>query len=86
MGFKSAFAVAASWHPCHNSRARKRTRTVRYDYRAEGPGGASDIVSRIVADKVQASLRQPVVVETRPGANGKVGAAYAYRSLPTDTR
>ena len=48
-----------------------------------GPGGASDIVSRIVADKIQASLRQPVVVENRSGANGNVGAAYVL-SQPAD--
>ena len=48
-----------------------------------GPGGASDVVSRIVGEKVQASLRQPVVVETRPGANGIVGAAYVL-SQPAD--
>jgi tripartite-type tricarboxylate transporter receptor subunit TctC len=39
-----------------------------------GPGGAADYVSRLVADKVQASIGQPVVVEDRPGANGNVGA------------
>jgi tripartite-type tricarboxylate transporter receptor subunit TctC len=48
-----------------------------------GPGGASDVVARIVAEKIQASLRQPVVVENRPGANGNVGAAYAL-SQPAD--
>jgi tripartite-type tricarboxylate transporter receptor subunit TctC len=39
-----------------------------------GPGGAADFVSRLVAEKVQASIGQPVVVEDRPGANGNVGA------------
>ncbi len=48
-----------------------------------GPGGASDVVARIVADKIQASLRQPVVVENRAGANGNVGAAYVL-SQPAD--
>lgn len=37
-------------------------------------GGASDIVARIIADKIQISLGQPVVVEARPGANGNIGA------------
>lgn len=48
-----------------------------------GPGGATDIVTRVVAEKVQASLGQPVVVENRPGANGNVGAAYVL-SQPAD--
>ena len=39
-----------------------------------GPGGAADYVSRLIADKMQASIGQPVVVEDRPGANGNVGA------------
>lgn len=48
-----------------------------------GPGGATDIVTRVVAEKIQASLQQPVVVENRPGANGNVGAAYVL-SQPAD--
>jgi tripartite-type tricarboxylate transporter receptor subunit TctC len=48
-----------------------------------GPGGATDIVTRVVAEKIQASLGQPVVVENRPGANGNVGAAYVL-SQPAD--
>lgn len=48
-----------------------------------GPGGATDIVTRVIAEKIQASLQQPVVVENRPGANGNVGAAYVL-SQPAD--
>jgi tripartite-type tricarboxylate transporter receptor subunit TctC len=84
MRFTSAFAVAAvlaclsqpagaQTYPDHPIRLIVPT----------GPGGASDVVSRIVGEKIQASLHQPVVVETRPGANGIVGAAYVL-SLPAD--
>ncbi len=46
-----------------------------------GPaGGGNDIFTRIVADKLQASLRQPVVVENRPGANGLVGNTAVAKS------
>jgi tripartite-type tricarboxylate transporter receptor subunit TctC len=48
-----------------------------------GPGGAADFVSRLVAEKLQASLGQPVVVEDRPGANGIVGATYVL-GAPAD--
>jgi tripartite-type tricarboxylate transporter receptor subunit TctC len=48
-----------------------------------GTGGAADIVSRMIADKLQRSLGQPVVVEDRPGANGIVGATYVL-SAPAD--
>jgi tripartite-type tricarboxylate transporter receptor subunit TctC len=48
-----------------------------------GPGGAADIVSRLIADKMQKSLQQTVTVEDKPGANGNIGAAYAL-TAPAD--
>ena len=38
------------------------------------PGGATDRVARIVADKLQARLGSPVVVENKPGAGGRLSA------------
>lgn len=40
------------------------------------PGGATDRVARIVADKLQARLGAPVVVENKPGAGGRLSAQY----------
>jgi tripartite-type tricarboxylate transporter receptor subunit TctC len=48
-----------------------------------GTGGAADIISRMIAEKLQTSLGQPVIVEDRPGANGIVGASYVL-SAPAD--
>jgi tripartite-type tricarboxylate transporter receptor subunit TctC len=48
-----------------------------------GAGGAADVVSRLVANKIQTSLHQTVIVDDRPGANGIVGAAYVL-SQPAD--
>lgn len=48
-----------------------------------GPGGAADIVSRLLAEKMQKSLPQTVIVENKPGANGNIGAAYAL-TAPAD--
>ena len=48
-----------------------------------GAGGAADIVSRMIAEKIQGSLHQTVIVDDRPGANGIVGASYVL-SAPAD--
>lgn len=48
-----------------------------------GPGGAADIVSRLIAEKMQKSLQQTVTIENKPGANGNIGAAYAL-TTPAD--
>ncbi|MCX7372957.1 MAG: tripartite tricarboxylate transporter substrate binding protein [Alphaproteobacteria bacterium] len=38
------------------------------------PGGAADILTRILAEQIGASLGQPIVPENRPGAGGMLGA------------
>jgi tripartite-type tricarboxylate transporter receptor subunit TctC len=48
-----------------------------------GAGGGSDIVGRIVAQRMQEKLGQPVVVENRPGAGGLLGNE-AVASAPKD--
>jgi tripartite-type tricarboxylate transporter receptor subunit TctC len=44
------------------------------------PGGSTDILARIVADHLQRSLGQPVVVENRSGASGNIGTAAVARA------
>ncbi|HET7366391.1 MAG TPA: tripartite tricarboxylate transporter substrate binding protein [Burkholderiales bacterium] len=39
------------------------------------PGGAPDIVARVVGEKISRSLGQPVVVDNKPAANGNAAAA-----------
>lgn len=45
-------------------------------------GGSNSIVGRVIADKLQALLNQPVVVENRAGANGMIGAEHVAKSRP----
>jgi len=45
-------------------------------------GGIVDIVTRIVTEKLQTDLHQPVVVENKPGANGNLAWAQAARAAP----
>ena len=53
---------------------------------SEVAGGPTDIVTRAVADKMSISLRQPIVIENRPGAGGNIGTEAIAREHPTDTR
>jgi tripartite-type tricarboxylate transporter receptor subunit TctC len=45
-------------------------------------GSASDVVSRIMFDKMSRSMGQPIIVENRPGAGGNVGTAAVARAAP----
>jgi len=46
------------------------------------PGGATDIVGRLLAGKMQEVWSQPVVVENKPGAGTVVGTDYVAKSAP----
>ena len=46
------------------------------------PGGGTDILGRLIAERLSAGIGQPVVTENRGGAGGNVGAEAAARSAP----
>ncbi len=46
------------------------------------PGGATDVVARILAKHLTASLGQTVIVENKPGADGLIAAEYVMRAEP----
>jgi tripartite-type tricarboxylate transporter receptor subunit TctC len=45
-------------------------------------GSASDVVSRIMFDKMSKSMGQPIIVENRPGAGGNSGTGAAAKATP----
>ena len=46
------------------------------------PGGPSDIVLRAAIEKMQPVLKQPLIIDNKPGAAGNLGAAEAARAAP----
>ena len=46
------------------------------------PGGSTDIVARIVAQKLSEQLGQAIVIENRGGAGGTIGTAVIAKSAP----
>ncbi|MCR0985437.1 Bug family tripartite tricarboxylate transporter substrate binding protein [Roseomonas populi] len=81
----AALAVAAGGTPLAGARAQGAaswpSRSVRLIC-AFAAGGNTDLVARIVAERLSATLGQSVVVENRTGAGGMIGAEAAARSAP----
>lgn len=46
------------------------------------PGQATDIIARLVAEKLAKRLEQPVIVENKPGAGGGLALAYLQKEKP----
>jgi tripartite-type tricarboxylate transporter receptor subunit TctC len=46
------------------------------------PGGGTDIIARVLAEKMSASLKQPVVVENRAGASNTIAAEITAKAAP----
>lgn len=69
----ASVATAAEWQP-------KRPIKIVVPYAA---GGSADAMARVLAEKMQARLGQPVVVDNKPGAGTVIGATAVARS-PAD--
>jgi tripartite-type tricarboxylate transporter receptor subunit TctC len=77
----AATALATAWPDTGNGSASVPV-AAGADHFAVRPGGGNDILSRAVAQKLTDNLKQQVVVENRPGANGIIGTEAAARAAP----
>jgi len=46
------------------------------------PGTPQDFILRMISDRVQAGLKQPLIIENRPGATGNIGAEIVAKAVP----
>ncbi len=46
------------------------------------PGGSTDVMSRVLAERLSRSLGKPVIIEAKPGAAGTIGANFVARAAP----
>lgn len=49
------------------------------------PGGGTDILARLLGEKMAAALKQTIVIENRPGASNTIAAEIAARATPDGT-
>jgi len=76
----AAFGTAAATGPLHAQSYPNRTVRIVVPF---PPGGPTDVIARVVAERLQASLGETVIVESRPGgAGGTVGAKAVAASTP----
>ncbi len=80
----AAFLLAASAAPIAQAPAQAQdfpTRPIRMVI-AFPPGGPTDFVGRLLADKLKETWPQPVLIENKPGANGAIGADFVAKAEP----
>ena len=46
------------------------------------PGGGSDLMARSVGDRLSTVLKQPIIIENKPGAGSSIAASYVAQSKP----
>lgn len=77
-------AAVVSFQSCATSIAQTIRQPIRILY-GFAPGSGGDLLSRMVADRLSAAIGQPVVVENRTGASGKIALKALMGSAPDGT-
>ena len=82
-GWLSIGVAAVAWLAIAQAPARaewpERTITIVAHF---APGGSNDLLARLIASELGPALKQNVIVENRPGANGNIGLTYAAHAAP----
>jgi len=81
---RGAVALAAAWSCAAPAAAQSTdfpTKPLRFVV-PYPPGGPLDSTARLLAEKVRASLGQPIIVENRSGAGGNIGADLVAKAAP----
>jgi tripartite-type tricarboxylate transporter receptor subunit TctC len=81
--FAAALLLVGAWAPA--VRAQDLPNKPIHIVIAFPPGGPTDFVGRLVADKVKDILHQTIIIENKAGANGAIGADYVAKSPPDGT-
>lgn len=74
-------ALAAFWLASAAAQQAYPTKAIRFIVTFP-PGGSSDLIARALAPVLSDRLRQPVIVENRPGAGGNIGMEVVARAAP----
>jgi tripartite-type tricarboxylate transporter receptor subunit TctC len=74
-------AIAALWLGAAAAQQAYPTKPIRFIVTFP-PGGSSDLIARALAPALSDRLRQPVLVENRPGAGGNIGLELVAKSAP----
>jgi len=74
----ASLALLAAFSACAQNYPAKPVRILI----AQAPGSATDVISRVVGNKLSEAIGQPVIIEARPGAGGVLGTEVAAHSAP----
>ncbi|HEX2829156.1 MAG TPA: tripartite tricarboxylate transporter substrate-binding protein [Burkholderiales bacterium] len=81
-GLLALSSVIGTAHAASSAQERYPDKPIRFVL-ANAPASSADILVRILSDRLAEQMKQPVVVDTRPGGSGIIGTAIA-KSAPAD--
>jgi tripartite-type tricarboxylate transporter receptor subunit TctC len=76
-----AVSTALAWHSAARAQQAYPAKAIRLILPFP-PGGSTDIVARLIGQKLTESWGQPMLIENRPGAGGNIAAETAARAAP----